>query len=167
MADENVQQKKGSNKIVKLLIILIILVILGAAAFFGLQMFVFKDDDEATKTEEVVEEETTVDPKEFRPKGIIVTMPTFVVNLADPLGKRFLKMSIDVEVRDEAVKLQLETESSRIKDTIIMLLSSKTFADISTFEKKIELKQELTKRMTQILGINSVLHLYITDMVVQ
>ena len=94
-------------------------------------------------------------------------MPVFVVNLADPLGQRFIQLSLEAEVANEQVTQNLQRNMARIRDSIIMLLSSKSYADVATTESKILLKGEITDRMNGILGPGKVYQVFITDMKVQ
>jgi flagellar FliL protein len=101
------------------------------------------------------------------PVGNTVALPVFVVNLADPLGQRFIQLSLEAEVANEQVTQNLQRNMARIRDSIIMLLSSKSYADVATTESKILLKGEITDRMNGILGPGKVYQVFITDMKVQ
>ena len=97
----------------------------------------------------------------------LVSLPTFVVNLADPLGRRYLKLTVDVEMRDIDAAEKLSKNEPKVRDAIILLLSSKTFADLSSIENKMALKDDIVKRLNQIVGGSNVLRVYFTEMVVQ
>ena len=84
--------------------------------------------------------------------GQLVTLEPFVVNLADPMGRRYLKANMDVEVTDGDVAAELNAAMPKIKDALLLLLSSKSFADISSMDKKIELKNEIVDRLNLIIG---------------
>lgn len=173
MVDEQLEapkdgQKKG-GKMKWIIIILVILALLGGGAF------VMKDTimdmlgmGKDQKTEEVAPDAEQAAMEQDEPKETeIVTLPTFVVNLADPLGRRYLKLSIDVELRTIESAEKLSKNESKVRDAIILLLSSKTFADLSTIESKLALKAEIVKRLNQIVGGSNVLRVYFTEMVVQ
>jgi flagellar protein FliL len=55
----------------------------------------------------------------------------------------------------------------QLRDSIILLLSSQGFEEISTVEGKLGLKQELLSRVNQILGQGAVSRIYFTEFVVQ
>ena len=99
--------------------------------------------------------------------GQLVTLDSFVVNLSDPMGRRYLKATLDVEVADAAAAAALTAAMPKIKDTLLLLLSSKTFADISSMDKKIELKNDIVDRLNLIIGKNKVRNVYFTEFVVQ
>ncbi len=99
--------------------------------------------------------------------GATVPLPVFTVNLADPLGQRFIKLSVEVEVSNPKVVQELDLQKARVRDSIILLLSSKTYADIATMESKMLLKSEITDRLNTILGPGKISQVFITDMVIQ
>lgn len=97
----------------------------------------------------------------------MVTLEPFVVNLADPMGRRYLKLNIDVEVVNAGAAADMGASMSKIKDSLLILLSSKTFGEINGLEQKVELKNEIVDRMNQILGPGKIKTVYFTEFVVQ
>lgn len=164
MANEDIAQEEGKKKggMLKWIIILVVLIVLGVGGYFGYTMFFAAPDEEAA-TEEQME---TGDPLESL-EGQLVPLPTFLVNLADPLGRRYLKLGLEVEVRDPEAQAALEQNQAKVKDTLLLLLSSKTYDGLASMKAKMELKQEIADRLNQILGNGSVLRVYITEMVIQ
>lgn len=174
MADEQLEapkdEKKKGGKLKWIIIAVVILALLGGAGFF------FKDkimgmlgggDDQAQEQTETMgeqpEDQSTGEPGETE----LVSLPTFVVNLADPLGRRYLKLTMDVELVNIDAAEKLQRNESKVRDAIILLLSSKTFADLSSIESKLALKDEIVRRLNQIVGGSAVLRVYFTEMVVQ
>jgi flagellar FliL protein len=97
----------------------------------------------------------------------IVTLAPFIVNLADPLGRRFLRVTLDVEVHGNEAVEDLNRAMSRVRDTIILLLSSKSFANLASTEGKIILRNEIVERLNQIIGAGRVSNVYFTEFVIQ
>jgi flagellar FliL protein len=157
-AAEEKEEKKGGK--LKLIIILLVFVALVAGGGFAAWFFLIKtpEDGEGNNTK-VVEEKIV--------RGPMVNLDPFVVNLADPIGRRYLKTTMDVEVVDAAAAAALSANMPRIKDTILLLLSSKTFADIDSLDKKLELKDEIVERMNLIVGQGKIINLYFTEFVIQ
>ena len=161
MADE---QPRKKSKLKWILLIVLLLLIGGGAAgawFFFLQDKIMGAKDDSATTEKV--EVSTA----AKPMGTTISLPVFTVNLADPLGQRFIKINLDVEVADEKVKQEIERQNARIRDSVILLLSSKSYADIATTESKLMLKSEITDRLNNILGPGNIYQVFITDMVIQ
>ncbi len=167
MADEDVvqdEEKKGG--MLKWIIILVVLIGLGVGGYFGYTMFLAGDSEDAASEEMADGEGDEGLPLESL-EGQMVPLPVFLVNLADPLGRRYLKLGLEVEVRDPEAVLALAKYEAKIKDVMLLLLSSKTYESLASMQAKMELKQEIVDRLNQILGKGSVLRVYITDMVVQ
>ncbi|OXS29448.1 MAG: flagellar basal body protein FliL [Desulfovibrio sp. MES5] len=101
-----------------------------------------------------------------RSGGMVLPLPSITVNLSDPTGRRYLKMSMEVEVNAD-VSAALQANNARIRDAIIMLLAGKNYADIATPDGKVLLKAEVAARLNQILGAQRVIRVYFTDFVVE
>lgn len=96
-----------------------------------------------------------------------MALPTVTVNLADAAGDRYLKVGMEVEVSSPDAVRDIQAQSAKIRDAIIILLSSKTYAELSSTEGKMQLKNEVAARLNQILGTPRVVRVYFTDFVVQ
>ena len=166
MADEEITQEEGKKKggMLKWIIIAVALIGLGVGGYFGYTMFFASSDEEAAG--EAGTGEAGGEALESL-EGQLVPLPTFLVNLADPLGRRYLKLGVEVEVRDEEAAADLGKYEAKVKDTLLLLLSSKTYDSLSTMKAKVELKQEIADRLNQIIGNGAVLRVYITEMVIQ
>lgn len=114
------------------------------------------------ETEEVVEE------KEEEVKiGPIYKMDTMIVNLADRGGKRYLRTTLQLELNTPDVLEEIEQRLPQLRDTILMILPAKQYADISTTEGKIALRDELVTKMNAILKKGQIATIYFTEFVVQ
>ncbi len=101
-----------------------------------------------------------------RSVGMVLPLPPITVNLAEPGGRRYLKLGMEVEVNSD-VSTQLKAQNARIMDAIIMLLAGKTYGEISTPDGKVLLKAEIAARLNQILGAQRVVRVYFTDFVIE
>ena len=167
MADEEITQEEGKKKggLLKWIIIAVALIGLGVGGYFGYTMF-FASPDEEAGGEAATQDGAGGEALETL-EGQLVPLPMFLVNLADPLGRRYLKLGVEVEVRDEDAAAALTKYEAKVKDTLLLLLSSKTYDSLSTMKAKVELKQEIADRLNQIVGNGAVLRVYITEMVIQ
>ncbi len=172
MADDDEKEEKPSRKkkIIKLAVIgLLALVILGGGGWFAYWKFFAPEGTPMIPftgggTEDGAADDTTME--EDGP-GEIVTLPTFLVNLADPLGRRYLKLTVEVEVLDADVVEEVNMSEAKVRDAIILLLSSKSYTDLASLESKILLKNEIVERLNQVLGGRKVKRVYFTEMVIQ
>ena len=158
MAEE--EGKKKRSLWLKLLLIFVIVAVLGVGGFFGDQYFMDQQDQDP----EQVEEEATPDHPEDTE---MVELDPFVVNLADPLGRRYLRATIEVETVDSNAAEDLQDKQAQVRDSVLMLLSSKTFEDIRAMDQKIQLRHEIVERLNQVIGQGRVVKVYFTEFVVQ
>ncbi len=101
-----------------------------------------------------------------RSTGLVLPLPPVTVNLADPNGRRYLKLGMEVEVNSDVAD-ELKAQNARIRDAVIMLLAGKTYGDVASPDGKVLLKAEIAARLNQILGAQRVVRVYLTDFVVQ
>ncbi len=165
MADEDVMpKKKGKLKWILLFLFLLLFVGGGAGAWY----YFFSDLPGSRSTSEAsggAAVQTVQTPS--APNLQTTTLDPFLVNLADPLGKRYIKVTFEVEIVDPKVAEEIVKQKPKIRDSIIMLLSSKTYADLLPAESKEQLKTEVTNRLNLILGGPKVTRVFITDIVIQ
>ncbi len=101
--------------------------------------------------------------------SILCPLESFIVNLADKsgLGKRYLKITMEFDVGSERDKQSVEKYKPQLRDTILLLLSTLSFKEISTMDGKLQLKQEILSRANHILGEGVVRKVYFSEFVVQ
>lgn len=155
--DASQDPKKGSP-LIKILILVVILATLGGGGFFAYGKFFKKAPAEGD------ESHTAAATPE---KQVICDWETMLVNLADPGGKRYLKLGMKIELNNERVMEELKNRSFQIKDAMLMVLSSKEFDDIATPSGKQALKQELMARMNKLVKQGQVKDIFFTDFIVQ
>ena len=97
----------------------------------------------------------------------VFPLKTFVVNLADAGGKRYLRVGIVLEYSDEGLNSEIETNLPHIRDKILMILPSKTFDAIKTYEGKMALKSEIMNGLNSLLKEGKISNLYFEEFVVQ
>jgi flagellar FliL protein len=162
MADNAVPKKK--SKLKWLILFLLLLLIGGGAA--GAWFFLLKDKFLPSQEGAAAAEKVAVQAAS-PPMGSTVPLPVFTTNLADPLGQRFIRLNLEIEVADAKVVEELGRQNAKVRESILLLLSSKTYADIATNESKLMLKSEITNRLNVILGPGKIYQVFITDMVIQ
>lgn len=85
------------------------------------------------------------------PETTFIFGEMFQVNLIDASKRRFLQVELQFETRSPAVVAELERQLGPVRDTIIMLLSSKRTEEMQMTEGKLKLKQEIIQRVEGIL----------------
>lgn len=99
--------------------------------------------------------------------GPIRSMDTFIVNLADPMGKRYLKVKMDLELNDEKPSPEIERRLPQLRDTILTTLSSKNYEEISSLDGKMQLRAEIMAMLNQYLKTGKITNIYFTEFIVQ
>lgn len=153
-AAEKPKKKKG----LLFIIIAVIVLIAAGGGFFAYTKFMapkpaIDEEELKKKAEEAVGEMFDLEP--------------FVVNLSDPKGKRYLKVKITLELENAAMVDKATKVVPKMRDMVIMMLTSLTFEEVMTPEGKIRVRDELFERFNLILRPNRIKNLYFTEFVVQ
>lgn len=168
MADEDDIPKKKGGKLKWILLIFFILLFAGGGA--GAWYYFLSDLPGSKKAADATqaaggEVKTVKKPAEDNLQTTL--LDNFLVNLNDPLGKRYINVTFEVEVTGPEVVEELAKQKAKIRDSVILLLSSKSFADLAPAESKLALKSEVISRLNQILGGPKVTRVFFTHMVIQ
>ena len=107
--------------------------------------------------------------------GAVVSVDTFIVNLADPGGNRYLRVTMDLELvgkpADKSAHKtagdELAKRMPQIRDAILMILSTKRYADISTTEGKTALREEIVNAANGLLASSQISRIYFKEFVIQ
>ena len=164
--------KKSKKKLFIMIGILVVLLgVLGGGGFFGYKWWMAKKA--AANAENATEQAADAGHGEKKDEkggdkkgaegdkgaaagaaagGELVSIPPLLVNLAEPQGRRYLKLALDIEVKDKLAADELNKNMPKVKDSLLLLLSSKTYEDLGSLENKILLKKEIVERLTLVLG---------------
>ena len=99
--------------------------------------------------------------------GVMFDLDPFIVNLADAPDIRYLKLTVKLELENDGVASNLSSRIPQLRDTILVLLSSKDSSTIRTPQGKFQLRDEITQRINGLLPKPGVKTAYFTDFVVQ
>lgn len=105
-----------------------------------------------------------------KPEPVILpvfALKPFVVNLADKKSRRYLKVTMKLELSNEELLDEVDKRRAQLRDVVLTLLSSKTAAEISTLEGKFLLRQDIIKRVNVNLVTGKVTKVYWEEFVVQ
>ena len=97
----------------------------------------------------------------------LLSLETFVVNLADPGGKRYLRVSIALEIDDKDFVEEAKKAIPQMRDKILMILPAKKFSDIRTSSGKDALRDEIIAQLNPLLEKSKITNLYFQEFVVQ
>jgi flagellar protein FliL len=150
---EQPAEPKKKSKVKWIIIASVVLAVVAAAAIAGFYFF--------TKAEV---------KKPLPEKPAVVTfwpMEAFVINIAETNGERYLKIVMQLEVSDPTVVTELEQLKPRLRDTILDLLTPKTYKDLMDLAGKQRLREDIAGRINNILQKGKVTKVYFTDFVIQ
>jgi len=151
--DGQAAEPKKKSKLKWIIMASVALAVIASGAIGGFYFF--------TKTD------TKKAPVKQPPVIAIWPMEAFIINIADTNGERYLKLVIQLEVSEATVVPELEQLKPRLRDTILDLLTSKTYKDLMDLSGKQRLREDIAGRINNILISGKVTKVYFTDFVVQ
>ncbi|GAB6037800.1 hypothetical protein JCM15519_23590 [Fundidesulfovibrio butyratiphilus] len=192
MADAPEQApKKKKSKLLLIIVLLLVLGLLGGGGYFAYIKF-FKAQPAATEEaapaegeqkKEEKKEEKKEDKKEEKKKDEkktekkdgkkdeakpVTGFQNIITNLADPGGRRYVRISLDFDFKDEDTARDFtDNYQAKVKDAVLTLLLSKTAADLSSLEGMITFRKEVVARINQIMGQGRIKDVYVTDRLIQ
>ena len=101
------------------------------------------------------------------PAPQFVSIDSFVVNVSDGEGDRFLKVKIDLEVSSAEVGQEIEQRMPQVKDIMIGLLSSQNATAVRSMEGKDRLREQVLTRLNAVVRTGVVRQVLFTEFVVQ
>ncbi|MEI6290773.1 MAG: flagellar basal body-associated FliL family protein [Chloroflexota bacterium] len=122
---------------------------------------------------------------EYKPgEGVMLNMSTKIINLVDPGGRKYIRLTVVVEFAPDNPDFMAMTAEEKttyltefnakltgrmpiMDDTVITLLSTKTYEDLYTADGKEKLRQEILDQLTKKLPDLKILSIYFTEFVVQ
>ncbi|HDH96614.1 MAG TPA: flagellar basal body-associated FliL family protein [Proteobacteria bacterium] len=153
-----------------------LLIAIGAAAAIGIAGAVFgivKASGKKANPQAAAAEVSAGSGETGSAQGGMVEMgPTYklenlLLNLADLDERRYLRVTIELELYNKELVPEVEKRLPKIRDALILLLSSKTAAELQTPEGQVMLRQQIAKRLSSILGQGTVKDVYLTQFLIQ
>ncbi len=118
-----------------------------------------------SQNKEVVEEASEQEKTDSI--GTIYSVDTFIANLASTDGKRYLRITMDLDYSENELAEELEGRLPQIRDSILMILTTKRFEDVNNIDGKIALRNEIVEKLNSFLQKGSINNIYFTEFVIQ
>ena len=99
--------------------------------------------------------------------GPTFPLDTFIVNLADQGGNRFLRATMNLELENEDLMGEMEKRLPQIRDVILVILPTRTYQDIRSVEGKTALRAEILAKLNGVLKREVITNIYFTEFVIQ
>ncbi len=171
------KEKKSSNMLMIIIIVVLFLIIIigGVVAFL-----LMGDDEEAQNSTQQKQERSAPkkkmsngssvqsdDSRQLSDIGILYPLDTFTVNLKSDAGRRYLKVTMSLELEGEELSLELDAKSPVLRDRIIRILTSKTLEEISSKKGKQKVTQQIMDTLNSMISDGTIRGIYFTEFVIQ
>ena len=156
--------KGGKKKLIIIIAAVLVLVLGGGGAAFMLMKKKPAEGEEeggdghakpakakAEQHAEPVKQRAVYDPKK---PPVFVPLDPFTVNLADKESERFAQIGVTLEITDAKTGDELKLFMPAIRNNILMVLSQKTAAQLSTREGKEKLARSIQYAAVRPLGFD-------------
>lgn len=170
-------EKKSSNMLLIIIIVVLFLIIIigGVVAFL-----LMGDDPEPVQSSHQVKEKSSSqgstkksssaqynDSRDLSEIGILYPLDTFTVNLKSDAGRRYLKVTMSLELEGEELSLELDAKSPVLRDRIIRILTAKTLEEISSKKGKQKVSQQIMDTLNSMISDGKIKGIYFTEFVIQ
>ncbi len=158
-------KKKGFMKLIVLLLLAVLA--LGGGAGFAAWKFSLWPFTQLGMVDKKIEKPKEQAKKDGNEMGPLKPLDTFIVNLVGDKGERYLKVTMNMELDDPKTLDEVTKKEPQLRDAVIILLSSKAFADVMGSEGKEKLKKEILARINSFIGTGRVRRVFFTEFVIQ
>ncbi len=175
MAEQNAapapapSEPSGSSGGKPTLFILLAVINMAVVMAVGVMLYMGQKKKEAEPgIDDVIKGEHEQHEKEEKSKefiGKLVPLETFLVNVSGSRGRKLVKMNMELELSNSEVQEEVEKIKPKIRDYIIIIASSKTFADISTKAGKDSLREEIKNQINLFLTKGQINKVYFTEFI--
>jgi flagellar protein FliL len=164
-AESKVQGEGMSNKLLLIIVGVLFILVLGlGGGMFMIWSKMKSLSDHTSATEGGKHAEKAKAEQE----GKMVSLDSFIVNLADSGGNRYLRVTMDLEVvGGKPAEDEMTKRIPQVRDAILMILPVKRYSDISTTEGKTAMREELIGAVNSLLSVAKVNRIYFKEFVIQ
>ncbi len=157
----------GQKPVLWMAVAIINVIIVGAVGFM---LYKGRQKDAAEpKIEQVIKGENEAQEKEVHEDktsvGKVVPLETFIVNLAGSKGRKIAKVNMELELKGDGASEEIEKRKAQIRDYIIIILSSKTYEEVSNKEGKNNLRNEIKDTINSYLTKGKITNVFFTDFI--
>lgn len=144
--------------------LIICLAIFFAAVFSATIFFIFKVLP--TRSEDPAAKSGATNKKDNIVKYLVPLDEPLVINLADPGGRRYIRVNLTIAVDSEETQLEIIQRRPQIRDLIIKVFRTKTEKEIEGKEGSDKVRNEIINVINENISSGKVVDLFFTDFVV-
>ena len=174
--EEQPKEKKSNLLMIIIIAVLILIILIGATV----AILLMGSDDEVEVSSPPPAQEKTMskskrsssssnydDSRQLSDIGILYPLDTFTVNLKSDAGRRYLKVTMSLELEGEELSLELDAKSPVLRDRIIRILTSKTLEEISSKKGKQKVSTQVMDTLNAMISDGTIRGIYFTEFVIQ
>ncbi|MFP5518555.1 MAG: flagellar basal body-associated FliL family protein [Bdellovibrionia bacterium] len=159
----------GQKPILLIALAVVNMIVVGAVGFM-----LFKNrqlEAQRATLDQVIEGEKQTQEKEKEEiaqsteVGKVVPLETFIINLAGSKGRKVAKVEMALEINGESVAAEIDKRKAQVRDIIIIILSSKTYEEVSTQEGKDNLRSEIKETINSFLTSGKISNVFFTEFI--
>lgn len=180
MAEEennNGQQEKKSSKLLLIVIIVVLILIIIVGAIITILLMGDEPQQQQVQSAPQAKEKPAVrtlssmeeeeDNRRLSEIGILYPLDTFTVNLKSDAGRRYLKVTMSLELDGKHIAVELDNKIPVIRDRVIRILTSKTLEEISSRKGKQKVSLQIMDTLNAIVTDGQIKGIYFTEFVIQ
>lgn len=177
---EEVAEKKSKKMLIIVIIVVLVLIIAIGAIVAVLLMSGSDESSSSSKAPQmnersIAKEKTRrssmsddfEDSRALNQIGILYPLDTFTVNLKSDAGRRYLKVTMSLELEGEELSLELDAKAPVLRDRIIRILTSKTLEEISSKKGKQKVSEQIMDTLNSMITDGRIRGIYFTEFVIQ
>ena len=173
--EEQPKEKKSNMLMIIIIVVLIVIILIGATV----GILLMGGDEEEVSSAPQTQERTVSkskrsssssaydDSRQLSDIGILYPLDTFTVNLKSDAGRRYLKVTMSLELEGEELSLELDAKSPVIRDRVIRILTSKTLEEISSKKGKQKVSTQVMDTLNAMISDGTIRGIYFTEFVIQ
>jgi len=177
--EEEAPKEKKSSNMLMIIIIVVLVLIIAIGGVVAVLMMGSDEEDVTTSAPQVKEKSVSntqrsssshsdgMGSRKLQDIGILYPLDTFTVNLKSDAGRRYLKVTLSLELEGEELSLELDAKTAVLRDRIIRILTSKTLEEISSKKGKSKVESQIMDTLNAMISDGQIKGIYFTEFVIQ
>lgn len=177
--EEEAPKEKKSSNMLMIIIIVVLVLIIAIGGVVAVLMMGSDEEDVTASAPQAVEKSvsntrtnssshsSSMSSRNLKDIGILYPLDTFTVNLKSDSGRRYLKVTLSLELEGEELSLELDAKTAVLRDRIIRILTSKTLEEITSKKGKSKIENQIMDTLNAMISDGKIKGIYFTEFVIQ